>query len=50
LEESFSRQNDNLVPLVSIYKLGSFLQEFETFLEYYHIVKINKINIQKTLY
>ena len=41
--------NDNCIPLVSIYKLGSFLQEFETNLEYFKTITIEKISVQKTL-
>jgi hypothetical protein len=49
LEDNFSRLNDKLIPLVSIYKFPAFLQEFEKYLQYYNIVKIKKISIQKTL-
>ncbi len=49
LEENISRMNDNLIPLVSIYKFRSFLQEFEKNLEFFKHVEIRKISIQKTL-
>jgi hypothetical protein len=50
LEDNFNKLNDNQVPLVSIYHLNAFLQELEKYLQYYKIIKINSINIQKTLF
>lgn len=49
LEDNFNKLNDNQVPLVSIYYLNSFLQELERYLQYYKIVKLKSVNIQKKL-
>jgi hypothetical protein len=49
LEDNFNKLNDNQVPLVSIYHLNSFLQELERYLQYYKIIKIKSVNIQKKL-
>ncbi|MBD3198180.1 MAG: hypothetical protein GF317_24230 [Candidatus Lokiarchaeota archaeon] len=49
LEENRLRINDNQIPLVSIYKFNSFLQELELNLQNFNIIKINNLSIQKTL-
>jgi len=49
LEENFSKLNDNQVPLVSIFHLNTFLQELDKYSNYYKIIKINSVNIQKKL-
>jgi len=50
LEESFNRINDHSIPIVSIYKLGSFLREFELYLEVFKSIEIKSLNIQKPLF
>ncbi|MHA1291984.1 MAG: hypothetical protein ACTSQJ_04880 [Promethearchaeota archaeon] len=42
LEENGNRLNDNQIPLVSIYKLNSFLQEYEKYLSYYKTIIISR--------
>lgn len=49
LEDNNIKFNENQIPLVSIYELNSFIQELHINLEYFKIIRINKINIQKTL-
>lgn len=49
LEDNSIKINNNQIPLVSIYELNSFLQELQNNLQYFNIVKINRINIQKRL-
>ncbi|MFX0032919.1 MAG: hypothetical protein ACFE8E_10945 [Candidatus Hodarchaeota archaeon] len=46
-EENWLRVNENLVPLVSIYKLNSFLQDLKLHLSHFRNIKINKMSIQK---
>lgn len=49
LEDNSIKMNTNQIPLVSIYELNSFIQELQNNLQYFRIVKINKINRQKRL-
>jgi hypothetical protein len=49
LEESNIRLNDNHIPVVSIYRLNSFLQELSDNLYYFNILKISKISLQTQL-
>ncbi len=49
LEDNSIKINNNQIPLVSIYELNSFLQELQNNLNYFKVIKINKINIQKRL-
>ena len=49
-EDNNIKINENHIPLVSIYELNSFLQELPNNLEYFKFIKINIINIQKTLF
>ena len=49
LEDNFNKLNDNQVPLVSIYHFNTFLQELHNYLQYYKIIKIKSVNIQKKL-
>ncbi len=49
LEDNFNKLNDNQVPLVSIYYFNTFLQELHKYLQYYKIIKIKSVNIQKKL-
>jgi len=49
LEDNSVKINTNQIPLVSICELNSFLQELQKNLQYFKIVKINKITIQKRL-
>ncbi|MFX1234057.1 MAG: hypothetical protein ACFFBY_05800 [Promethearchaeota archaeon] len=50
LEENRALINENMVPLVSIYKINSFLQELKLNLSYFKTLKINKISIQKQIF
>ncbi len=50
LEDNNIKISENQIPLISIYELNSFLQELQDNLEYFRIIKINRINIQKTLF
>jgi len=49
-EDNNIKINENQIPLVSIYEFNSFLQELPNNLEYFKFIKINRINIQKTLF
>ncbi|MFO7795730.1 MAG: hypothetical protein ACQERB_03150 [Promethearchaeati archaeon] len=49
LEESNIKLNHNKVPLVSIYKLNSFLQELNENLYYFNTIIIDKLSIQETI-
>jgi len=48
-EENWISINENFVPLVSIYKINSFLQELKLNSSYFKSLKINKISIQKQI-
>ncbi|MFX1499301.1 MAG: NERD domain-containing protein [Promethearchaeota archaeon] len=48
-EENWMLLNENLVPLVSIYKLNSFLQELKLNLSNFKVFKLNKLSIQKQI-
>jgi len=50
LEDNGIRLNDSQVPLVSIYRLNAFLQEYQKYLHYYRTIEINKVNIQTQLF
>lgn len=50
IEDNWIRINENKVPLVSIAKFNSFLQEFENMRSNYNEVIVNKISIQKQLF
>ena len=50
LEDNSIKISENQIPLVSIYELNSFLLELQDNLEYFKIIKINRINKQKTLF
>ena len=49
-EDNSIKISEDQIPLVSIYELNSFLQELSNNLEYFKLIKINRINIQKTLF
>ncbi len=49
LEDNGIRINDNQIPLVSISQFNAFLQEFQIYLDYYNIIEIKKVFIQKQL-
>ncbi len=49
LEENSILTNKIRIPLVSIYKLNSFLQELKINIDLFNYIKINKIFIQKML-
>ena len=49
LEDNSNRLNDNQIPLVSIYYLNSFLQEFEKNSQFFKKIKIRNVNTQKKL-
>ncbi len=50
LEDNSIKINNNQIPLVSIYELNSFLQELHKNLQYFKIIQINKIYVQKRLF
>ncbi len=50
LEDSWIKTNENQVPLVSIYTLNAFLQEFEWYIDSFQKVVINKIGFQSKLF
>jgi hypothetical protein len=50
IENNHIKMNDNQIPLVSISDFNSFLQELSTNLQYFKIIKINKVNIQTQLF
>ncbi|MFX0188538.1 MAG: hypothetical protein ACFE8A_12480 [Candidatus Hodarchaeota archaeon] len=41
--------NENQIPLVSISNFNAFLQEYDKYLDYYKMIEINKVSIQKQL-
>ena len=49
LEESSFKTSCDQIPLVSIYKIKSFLNELKDNLQFFNYIKINKISIQKHL-
>ena len=49
IEENSYRLNENQIPLISISKLNGFLQELYKYLEFYNIVEIKKISVQKPI-
>ncbi len=50
VEDNSIKLNNNQIPLVSIYELNSFLQELQKNLHYFKFLRINKINLQKSLF
>lgn len=48
-EESWVLTTENLVPLVSIYRINSFLQELRLNLSNFKTLKVHKLNIQKQI-
>ena len=50
LEDNGIKINESQIPLVSIYELNSFIRELHNNLEYFRIIKISKLSIQKTLF
>ena len=50
LESNWIKINDNSVPIVSIHRFNSFLNELQENLYYFNIVKVNKLQIQKQLF
>ncbi|MFX0176104.1 MAG: NERD domain-containing protein [Candidatus Hodarchaeota archaeon] len=49
LEDNSVRISENNVPLVGIYHFNSFLQELRINLQYFNIIKLSKIILQKQL-
>ena len=49
LESNWIKINENSVPMVSIHRFNSFLQELHNNLYYFRIVKVKKLQIQKQL-
>ena len=49
VEDNSIKINTNQIPLVSIYELNAFLQELHNNLNYFKIIKINSLIIQKRL-
>jgi hypothetical protein len=49
LEENDCKFSTNQIPLVSIYRLNSFLQEYRFILDFLKFLEIKKLSIQKTL-
>ncbi len=50
LENNGIKMNDNQVPLISILEFNSFLQEFQSNLDYVKVIKISKVNVQSKLF
>ncbi|MFX1236939.1 MAG: hypothetical protein ACFE8P_04380, partial [Promethearchaeota archaeon] len=50
LEENYIQLNEHKIPLVSIYRLNSFLEGLYLNLDYYKQVHINRISVQKRLF
>ncbi|MFX1492657.1 MAG: hypothetical protein ACFFBZ_00080 [Promethearchaeota archaeon] len=50
LEENWIKISENFVPLVSIYRLNSFLQEIKKNLSYFRTLKISKISLQQQIF
>ena len=49
-EENWIKISENFVPLVSIYRFNSFLQELRKNLSYFRTLKISKISLQKQIF
>ena len=49
LEDNSIKLNENQVPLVSIYELNAFLQELPNNLQFFKLVRVSKLNIQKKI-
>lgn len=49
LEESSFKTNNSRIPLVSIYKFNSFLQELKENIQYFKYIEIKKVILQKRL-
>lgn len=49
LEDNSNKLNENLVPLVSIYKLNAFLQELPRNLQYFKSIQVDNVNLQNNL-
>ncbi len=50
LEDNGIKINENQIPLVSIHELNSFVQELHHNLEYFKLMRIKKLYIQKKLF
>lgn len=50
VEDNSIKMNNNQIPLVSVYELNSFLHELQCNLQYFKIVRVNRVNIQKRLF
>lgn len=50
LESNWIKINENSVPIVSVHRFNSFLQELYENLYYFNVVKVNKLQIQKQLF
>lgn len=48
-EENYIKFNENSVPLVSIYRFNSFLQDLRKNLSFFKILKMHKISIQEQI-
>lgn len=49
IEDNGNKINENQIPLVSISNFNAFLQEYDKYLDYYKLIEINKVSIQKQL-
>ena len=49
LEENWIKISENFVPLVSIYRFNSFLQELRKNLSYFRTFKISKLSFQPVI-
>ena len=50
LEDNSIKINESQIPLVSIYELNSFIHELHDNLEYFEVIKIDDLNMEKTLF
>ncbi len=50
LEENWIKISENFVPLVSIYRFNSFLQDLRKNLTYFRTLKISKLSFQKQIF
>jgi len=50
LEDNSIKISNNQIPLISVYELNSFLLELHRNLQYFKIIKVNKLSVQKRLF
>ena len=49
IEDNAKRMNENQIPIVSISKFNTFLQEYFKYLDYYKTIEISRVSIQTKL-